>query len=174
MKKFPILVHRNKNLSLQSYFWFGLFCCCCWFLFVCFLYFSKHIFIFMLKLWATSSTSPFGSTFKGTVAHILFLVLLICSLLMFTLKFRATFYKAALSSSQYLPALRSCTRPTWTLHSSHVHHQLFLKAMMVFKFAKALQSNLQSILNQPYTSDMKIRSFSFCFPVCAHFNFSMK
>lgn len=123
-----------------------------------FLCFSKHTLIFMLKLWAISSTSPSGSCFKGTVAHILFLVHLICYLLMLTLKFRATFDEVVLFSfSQCLPALKSCTRPTCTLHSSHVQHELFLKAMMLFKFAKALQSNLQNILNQPYSSGRKIR-----------------
>lgn len=114
-----------------------------------FLCFSKHTLIFMLKLWAISSTSPSGSCFKGTVAHILFLVLLICYLLMLTLKFRATFDEVVLSScSQCLPALKSCTRPTCTLHSSHVQHELFLKAMMLFKFAKQSSKHSESTLLQ--------------------------
>lgn len=59
--------------------------------------FSKHTLIFTLKLCAESSMYPFGSCFKGTLPHILFLVLLICYLFMLALKLRATFYKAALS-----------------------------------------------------------------------------
>lgn len=120
-----------------------------------------------MKLCAASSMYPFGSCFKGTLSHILFLVLLICySCLLWSWEqlFIKQLFPFQLLSVSSSPEELCCTRPTCTLPSSCVQHELFLKAMMLLKFATNLQSNPQSILDQPYSSDMKIRLFSF-FPL---------